>query len=381
MIKKILLLGLEPNSGNFGCSALANSFFNLLNDIAKEDNIKMDVYAVCSNYFELSGNDFFSVKCLKMNLKNIKFWNEYYQLVKNAYMVFDFSEGDSFSDIYGMHRFITRSLLKELAVRNNKKFILGPQTLGPFKHKLSKKWARLIMERSYRVYTRDEMSMKYAEKLGIKTNLTTDIAFMLPCSNHEYYIDKRCFNLGLNVSALLWNGGYKGNNGFNLKIDYQQYIKDIIEYANKHNICVHLIPHVLSDDYIEDDYAICNLIHNDYKKTIMSPRFSSPMEAKKYMSNCDLFIGSRMHATIGAFSMEIPIIAVAYSRKFQGLYSSLGYKYVIDAVKMDTKQAVDISLEWIMNIDLMKNEVKKGYYLAKSMNNNFKNEIRKLFIS
>lgn len=57
MIKKIVLLGLEPNSGNFGCSALAHSFINMLKDIAREENIIMSGFAICSNYFvfEYSG--------------------------------------------------------------------------------------------------------------------------------------------------------------------------------------------------------------------------------------------------------------------------------------------------------------------------------------
>lgn len=378
MIKKIVLLGLEPNSGNFGCSALAHSFINMLKDIAREDNINMSGFAICSNYFVLPEDPFFELKCLKMNLKSAKFWNEYYSLVKSADMVFDFSEGDSFSDIYGMHRFITRSVLKELAIRKNKKFILGPQTLGPFKNKMVKRWAKSIMKRSFKVYARDDMSMKYAGELGIKTEVTTDIAFMLPCSDNEYEIDNNYFNLGINVSALLWNGGYKGNNDFNLELNYKEYVREIILYANKHNMHVHLIPHVLSDDYVEDDYAICKLIHSEYKETIIAPRFTSPMEAKKYMSKCDMFIGSRMHATVGAFSMEIPTIAVAYSRKFQGLYGSLGYKYVIDATQITTQQALEKSMNWISDVDSMKEDVKKGFYLAKSKNNQFENDIRQI---
>lgn len=38
-----------------------------------------------------------------------------------------------------------------------------------------------------------------------------------------------------------------------------------------------------------------------------------------------------MHATIAATSSGVPVIPVAYSRKFNGLYDTLGYKYYIDA--------------------------------------------------
>ena len=45
----------------------------------------------------------------------------------------------------------------------------------------------------------------------------------------------------------------------------------------------------------------------------------------------DIFSGARMHSTIGAISSGVPVIPVAYSRKFNGLYNTLEYPYLIDA--------------------------------------------------
>ena len=67
-------------------------------------------------------------------------------------------------------------------------------------------------------------------------------------------------------------------------------------------------------------------------------KFESAIEAKSYIASMDLFSGARMHATIAATSSGVPVIPVAYSRKFNGLYDTLKYKYYIDA-------KADITLE------------------------------------
>ena len=54
-------------------------------------------------------------------------------------MVFDFTEGDSFSDIYGLKRFALTSFFKFVTIKKDGCLVLGPQTYGPFKNKLVKK--------------------------------------------------------------------------------------------------------------------------------------------------------------------------------------------------------------------------------------------------
>ena len=47
---------------------------------------------------------------------------------------------------------------------------------------------------------------------------------------------------------------------------------------------------------------------------------------------CKFFIGSRMHACIAALSQCIPAVGIAYSKKFDGVFESIGMSdCVIDA--------------------------------------------------
>ena len=43
-----------------------------------------------------------------------------------------------------------------------------------------------------------------------------------------------------------------------------------------------------------------------------------------------------MHACIAAFSSGVPVIPMAYSRKFEGLFGSIGYNRTVDCTKEES---------------------------------------------
>ena len=107
---------------------------------------------------------------------------------------------------------------------------------------------------------RDKQSFKYVqENLPKQTNIKDyiDLAFFLP---YQTIMQNKTYtHVGLNISALLWNGGYTGNNQFGLVTDYQNVIKNIIDYfVNRPMTKLHLIPHVvLQERNVENDYEVC----------------------------------------------------------------------------------------------------------------------------
>ena len=188
----------------------------------------------------------------------------------------------------------------------------------------------------------------------------TDVAFALPYHNNYIYssVNRK---IGINVSGLLWNGGYIGNNQFNLTVDYRTYITELIKQLQKSGIYdIYIIPHVISSTGTnpECDYRVSEMLVKQFEGIILAPKFSSPMDAKSFISEMDIFIGARMHATIGAFSSDVITIPFSYSRKFEGLYNNLNYPYTINAVQIDTQTAINLTLDYINNpkplIDLQK---------------------------
>jgi polysaccharide pyruvyl transferase WcaK-like protein len=59
----------------------------------------------------------------------------------------------------------------------------------------------------------------------------------------------------------------------------------------------------------------------------------------------DFVTGARMHVCIAAFSSGIPVVPLSYSRKFNGLFSALGYSLIADAKVMTTDLAYETIVE------------------------------------
>lgn len=348
----VTLLGLEFAIQNYGCQALAYSFAHELNKVAQIENVQMNYTAVVfavSEHIYVPGTEQ-KIECMKIRYKSLSFWKDLRKLFKNSDLIVDFTGGDSFSDIYGTKRFYMSSLIKVLAIKSGITFILGPQTYGPYERKMVKRLASYIIRKSYSVYTRDEESRKYvAELSGRDILLTTDVAFSLPKEDTDIIEDPDCIKIGINPSGLLWNGGYEFAK-IPLNMDYQRYCRKLLEYLTKEQkYKVYLIPHVgtKDDPEIENDYYTCKKLHEEFESTVFVEDLKSPMEAKGIISQMDVFCGARMHATIAAFSSGVATIPVSYSRKFEGLYGSLDYEYIIHACTESTEEALERTLKYI----------------------------------
>ena len=92
---------------------------------------------------------------------------------------------------------------------------------------------------------------------------------------------------------------------------------------------------------VEDDLTANKTLAEEFPGVIVAPRFEGPSEAKSYISGLDFFCGSRMHACIAAFSSGVPVLPIAYSRKFAGVFGSLGYDRIADAKTQTTEQIFD----------------------------------------
>ena len=395
---KVGILGLalrSPKSvgGNLGCYALGYSFFEILNTIAKQNNIQIKIVQIRSlNWKGWCKQIVKRVLCRKDIIsdyysglyQNIEFsTGDVLKLqgcrflmssVKKCDFVFDFTAGDSFTDIYGKERFYDRTGLKKKVVDSGIPLILGSQTIGPFKDNAVEKYAIDVIERCKAVFVRDSQSKDYVEQISkAKPILTTDVAFFLP---YEKKVKQDSIKrVGFNPSGLLWMGGYDGKNQFGLTVDYQDYCKKIIQFLQEQGYEVHLILHAYSKIikkgyyYADNDKLAVDALHEIFPNTIVAPYFATPMEAKSYISGMDLFIGARMHATIAAISSGIPVIPFSYSRKFEGLFSSLEYPYVVEGTKWKTEKAIEKTENWLESIDELKECVSTCSDIIKSKNN------------
>ena len=349
---KMGLLGFVTDDANKGCEALTYSFVQLL-----KQTIQVPFEIVC--YLPVEGRsnklqNYF--KDLKITEKRLKIKDVHLSALRelrSCDFVFDVTCGDGFSDIYFPKQAVYTTLLKELVIIAGTSLILLPQTYGPFSDRRIERFAMHVINKSRRVYSRDLMSTNYIHQhLKHKDVLTvTDLAFFLPYDSSKYSVEEDKTNVGINVSGLLWNGGFTDKNQFGLSVNYQEYICGVIETLHSIGCAVHLIPHVIENenDSIDGDVRAGSALKERYPYLIQYPKFQNPIDAKSYISKMDVFTGARMHSTIAAISAGIPVIPFSYSRKFEGLYESLQYNYLIHGKHDETKQAVEQTIAFVKN--------------------------------
>jgi len=380
---KVTLLGLEFASANLGCEALAYSFANELSRIAGQMQTKIEYTAVL---FETNSNIVIPVNgqkisCLKIRYKSFAFWRNLIKLFKESDLIFDFTGGDSFSDIYGKKRFYMGTIIKKLAICSKNTFVLGPQTYGPYQRKMVKMFAKHVIRKSAYVFARDDVSQKYATELANRdVKIAPDVAFSLPyekCSLPEKHEKIR---IGINPSGLLWNGGYS-HAKLPLTVEYREYCETLLEALVKDGRYeIYLISHVGTPNGagVENDYAVCKQLHQKYAETVLVDVFDTPMEAKTFISGMDILIAARMHATIAAFSSGVATIPFSYSRKFEGLYDSVAYDYVIHACSRTTEEAIADTLKYVEKYEVLKEKATESMKTIDVLKSGFEDELRNL---
>lgn len=267
--------------------------------------------------------------------------SDFLPALRAADLVIDIGEGDSWTDIYGPRRFALQAGSKMAALALGKPLVLAPQTIGPFDHAVSRRLATWVMNRATAIFSRDALSSAYlaAQHVRPETAEFIDVAFRLPFTSQPKADDR--VRVGINVSGLLYQGGYTGRNELGLLIDYRDYTHRLIAALLERGAEVHLIPHVVvGDGAQDDDLSVVPALRERFPDLRVPGRFADASAAKGYMSGLDFVVGGRMHACIGAFSAGVPVVPVAYSRKFNGLFGTLGYPHLVDGKAASTDEAL-----------------------------------------
>jgi colanic acid/amylovoran biosynthesis protein len=376
---KIALLGASFETSNLGVNALACGTIAGLLQSGKLIDLSILEYSKTPKTYSLTLESI----DLKIPLNNIRFswriWlpNNIVRLIIEAFVcrVFQWVSlkwpagkvlrkiqevdiflaicgGDSFSDIYGSRRFIYVALPIILAIALGKKMILLPQTYGPFKNKVIELVALYIVNNASMVLTRDatisEEMQLFFRKCRNREIFCPDVAFLLPSKQKSLELPSHSLLFGINVSGLLFMGGYTRNNSFSLIVDYKKIIMMTIEYFIDNGSLVLFIPHVFGNSSkSESDTAAFDTIINEMPekfktRIVYSNQSYSEQEAKYLIGQCSFFVGSRMHACIAALSQAIPAIGISYSDKFCGVFASIKCAdLVCDARKQSERQILE----------------------------------------
>lgn len=360
------LLWHSVNSGNLGVGALTVSNIALarraaaMSGLTPRFHILGFVDAGVPHY--VSGDD---IDCLAItHPRQMLPGGAYWRTLQDLDCVLDIGGGDSFTDIYSFKRFAYMWLSKVVATARGLPLALSPQTIGPFTRQPQTMLAAGTLKRAAFIMARDPLSFDVARSMapGTKVIQTVDVAFALPFERRQK-IDPTVLEIGLNVSGLLFNGGYTGANEFGMQVDYADYTRRLIaDLLKRPKTAVHLVCHVNSDLRPQDDDGrVADRLAAEFPGVVRVPSFDSPSAAKSYISGLDFLVAGRMHACIAAYSSGVPVVPVAYSRKFAGLFDSLlEYPHLVPVKGLDTDSALDFTLDRLNRRDALRQEIARG---------------------
>jgi colanic acid/amylovoran biosynthesis protein len=377
---RVGLLWHSVNSSNLGVGALTVSNIAIVEKVAAE--LKQDVSFVILGWKDPNPSqiDRPNVSMFQMRARDLIRPNGLFREVRACDFVLDISAGDSFADIYGERRFVFNTLSKLAVFLANRPLILSPQTIGPFKLAWARNIAKWLMRYSTAVITRDGLSTAYIEQFKLPhVTEATDVAFRLPFDSTPQPRGKRV-KVGINVSGYLFASKQKQHNMVTLKSDYPVFVRSLISSFSKIDECeVHLISHVIGSR--EDDFRASEQLAEEFPNVVLAPKFKDPSAAKTYISRMDFFCGSRMHACIAAFSSGVPVIPIAYSRKFSGLFGSLGYNESTDLLTQTGPEILERVIAGYSDRKSLKKKVDESLNTVDAKLAKYEDLLKKQFLS
>ncbi len=404
---KICVMGTPVSSGNRGVIALGAALLNLCSEASEDVEVSLLLFNrnTHSVTFKI-GNEHrqISVVNARMSpmsnprhhfagvfLMSIVYWCmpsfwirrsirrmfPWIKAIAEADVVGDVRGGDSFSDIYGMKRFLIGFFAASTVLLVKGTMIQFPQTYGPYKSRLARWLARFLLKRSSVIIARDRESHRIAQELVGNTRevlLSPDVAFSLePIKPERIELEPPLKGpvsaevIGLNVNGLMYHGGYTRGNMFGLQMDYSRFLTElVIELLTKHQGELWLIPHTFAGaGDVESDPEASIQVRNSLPELLRErvrivARDYDAHELKGIIGQCGFFVGSRMHSCIAALSQGVPCVGVAYSMKFRGVFESVGMEdWVVDGRDVTNQAAIAKIMELYNSRDSVRNALKE----------------------
>lgn len=338
-------------SGNLGVDALTAASLSILTEEAAALGLEVQPIVIGMDDSGQSLARRSDVRFFPVRRKTLLTSNAFWKIAGELECAIDIGAGDSFADIYGLKRFGFLWLTKAIVLARGVPLLFAPQTIGPFRNPLARQLAARVLGPARAVITRDRQSLDLVRAIAPAGHVEQgiDVAFELPFADRSAERGSPKMRIGINVSGLLADQARRGTNRFGLTYDYlaamEQLAAALVADGDKQ---IFAFTHVAGNkDFRDDDgWAVDGLVSKVPGLTRV-PDFADASQAKSFISSLDFVVAARMHACVAALSSGVPVVPVAYSRKFAGLFGGIGYDVEIPIRGLDTAGAVSAMLDLV----------------------------------
>lgn len=246
-----------------------------------------------------------------------------------------------------------------LSQKFGKKTIFLPNSFGPYTRSFDKWLATKILERCEKVYSRENISLKYLNDIGIKSEYLPDLAFLNKLQNKEYTRN----NIAITVRP--WRAASEN--------EYNRYINSIkniiLDNPSKHFIFV--VQSFGPSDHENDRIAIKMIVSSLPASCTNYDIFESELYYKdliEFYSKFEAVIATRFHSALFAFSAGVPCITLGYSGfKAKGIMETLGLAdYYMDLTKIEYLELSEKLKYLLENRDLVSEQIKNEFKINHS---------------
>jgi colanic acid/amylovoran biosynthesis protein len=208
------------------------------------------------------------------------------------------------------------------------------QAMGPFRGRLNRLAARLLLPRMAAIVSRGAVTHDHLQGLGLR-NVTpgADLAFTLQVTPGEAQeadrtVDPAFFEervVGVSPSAVLRKSADAAGG------NYVAEVRRMVDHLTGDlGLRVLLVPHSAregTDKAHNNDLPLCRevfagLAHPHQVRLVDRELGSQPLRA--LIGRCDLFVASRFHAMVSALAMGVPTLVIGWSHKYREVLDMFG---------------------------------------------------------
>jgi colanic acid/amylovoran biosynthesis protein len=228
------------------------------------------------------------------------------------------------------------------AILCNKPHYMLPQSIGPLQRTWQCWLARWALNRSRLTMIREPASAREIAAIGVARDRwieIPDLAFAFPAASVERarawlaqhgaicQAGQPC----IGITAINWQAQ---NSAFNLQAQYEDALYEALSrFAVAWRARLIFFPHAVGPTVEQDDRVVARRIAARFSHcdvTLIEEQ-APPDVMKAAFGQMELFIGTRMHSNIFALCGGVPVVAIGYLRKTEGIMSMLGLEsFVVD---------------------------------------------------
>lgn len=352
-MKKIALF-YHSGSGNHGCEAIVRSTAKLLgtrsllySNCPKEDKA-MGLGELCDIQLESAPISRTSLAYWKALIRSkVMHDSQAFDLQHFSPMIKAIDEADVILSIggdmycYGVNDYIL--MINEKIRQSGKPCILWGCSVEP-----DAMTGRVLEDlKGYtHIIARESITYNALREHGVsQVSLCPDPAFQLNRVDlplPEGFIDGN--TVGINVSPMILE--YEKNAGMTME-NYKQLIDYILQCTDMQ---IALIPHVVWDR--TDDRKPLSILYNMYKESgrVCMLEDHNAEELKGYIARCRFMVAARTHASIAAYSTQVPTLVVGYSVKARGIARDIfgeDDRYVVPVQSLAKPSELVERFKWI----------------------------------